>query len=253
MPTAEPTRNRLLAALPQRERERLLACFRPVRLALAEVLNGSGGPVRHAYFPLEGCISLSTQAGGDAALDVGLIGNEGMLGIGLVLGVESCAQVAVVQGAGLALRADSASFRHALRACPALARTLKRYVHVLMDQLTQNATCSRFHVIEARLARLLLMTQDRANVKKPMHLTHEALAGRLGVRRAGISIAASALQGHALIAYRRGEVTILDRNALKRAACNCYGTDNDIYARIMGDRPDRAGRRLANPRRPPVD
>lgn len=251
MPTTEPGRNRLLAALPQPERRRFLACSQPVHLTLSDVLNGSGKRIRHAYFPLEGCISLSTQAAGNPALDIGLIGNEGMLGIGLVLGLEVSAHVAVVQGAGHALRMDAAPFCRELQACSALERILKRYVHVLMGQLAQNATCTRFHVVEARLARLLLMTQDRAHGSS-MHLTHAALAGRLGVRRAGITIAASALQRHSLITYRRGEVTILDRDGLKAAACSCYAADNDTYARIMADGSGGASREQATPRTPPA-
>ena len=247
MPSTVPERNRLLAALPRRERNRFAACSRLVHLAPADVLNVSGAHIRHAYFPLAGCISLSTRGAGDAALDIGLIGNEGMLGIGLVLGVETSAQVAVVQGKGPALRVDAALFRNELLICPVLVRVLKRYVHVLMGQLAQYATCTRFHVVDARLARLLLMTQDR-DLVQPLYLTHEALAARLGVRRAGITAAASALQDHGLIAYHRGQVTILDRAGLKAAACNCYAADNDAYVRVMGDRPGRASAQLASPR-----
>lgn len=249
MPTttgSETGGNLLLEALPKRERKRFLACARPVHLTLADVVNGSGNRIRHAYFPLESCIALSTHVPGHAALDVGLIGNEGMFGIALLFGAEASAQAAVVRGAGPALRMEAAPFRQNLLACPALTRILKRYVHVRMSELAQNAACTRFHLVEARLARLLLMTQDRAHAKALL-LTHEALADRLGVRRAGITAAASTLQRNALIAYHRGKITILDRIGLKSAACSCYAADNDAYVRIMGKRPGRAARQPVNP------
>lgn len=228
-----PDGNLLLGALPERERERFLAHCRPVDLTLAEVLCASGDPIRNAYFPLRSCISLGARVPGHAALDVSLIGNEGMVGIALLLGLEVSAQVAVVRSAGAALCMEAAPFLQQLSACPALTRILMRYTHLRMSELARNVACTRFHVVEARLARLLLMTQDRL-VAGSMHLTHEALADRLGVRRAGVTIAASALQRDALISYHRGEVRVLDRTGLERAACSCYAADTQAYGTIMG-------------------
>lgn len=243
--------NRLLCALSRGERARFLARSRRVHLSLSQTLGGAGKRIRHAYFPLDSCISISTRTAADAPLEIALFGSEGMLGIDLLLGVAGSAQVAVVRGEGRALRMEAASFRHEIQMCPGLARILKRYAHVLMVQLAQTATCTRFHVVQARLARLLLMTDDRVRAQT-LQLTHEALAERLGVRRAGITTAAFALQRRALISYRRGRVTILDRDGLQDASCSCYATDNDTYRRVMKAghaagkgqaRPSRAGRR----------
>jgi CRP-like cAMP-binding protein len=225
--------NRLLEALPRRDRRRFLAECEPVELRFSEVLADSGERIRHAYFPSDSFISLSTPANGCASLEVGLIGNEGMLGISLVLGIDVTPLRAVVQGDGSALRMDAALFRHQLALSPALLGLLNRYFYVVVGQLAQASACTRFHTLEARLARLLLRTHDRVHSDK-LHLTHEALAGMLGVRRVGVTKAATSLQDRNLISYRRGCIAILNRAGLKAAACRCYATDELTYARTMG-------------------
>jgi len=225
--------NHLLAALPRRERRRFLGGCRPVDLAVSDILASSGDRIRGVYFPIVGSVSQTTSEVGGADLEVGLVGNEGMLGLPLVLGIDVSPLRAVVQARGSALRMDAAPFRRQLVANPALLRLLNRYFFVLMQQLAQTAACTRFHLVQARLARLLLMTQDRAHAGS-VHMTHEVLARRLGVRRAGVTVAATSLQRRALISYRRGDITILDRGGLKAAACECYALDRSIYTRIMG-------------------
>ena len=224
--------NLLIERLPRAQRLRLLALCEPVPLVLAEVLHEPGRPARHVYFPTEGIVSLVAPVDDKTGLEVGMVGREGIVGARLALGVATLPLRALVQCAGAAWRIDAAALRSEVDRSAELHRSLDRYVCVLMAQLATAAVCQRFHPIVARLARWLLMSQDRADTDS-LHVTHEFLACMLGVRRVSITTAAGALQDAGLIAYHRGALTVCDRGGLEAAACSCYAADRRAYAALM--------------------
>jgi CRP-like cAMP-binding protein len=213
--------NHLLAALPRAQYRALLPRLTPVSLEFGDVLHEQGRPIREVYFPTASMVSLLTLVDGHLALEVGMVGREGMVGVALTLGSANSPVRGLVQGAGPALRMDAKHFREALEASPALQRGLQHYTGTLISQISQTAGCNRFHVVEQRLARWLLMTRDRVRSGE-FRLTHEFLSQMLGVRRVGVTEAASALQRRKLIEYRRGNIRISDPAGLQAAACACY-------------------------------
>lgn len=225
--------NQLFARLPKATRTRLDAIGQLVDLPLSEVLAEAGAATRHVHFPIDGFVSLLAQVDSEHVIEVGMVGREGMLGIQLALGVAIEPLKSLVQGEGRALRIDATAFRRELEASPALRATLDRYVYVLLSQHARAAACLRFHMIEERLARWLLMSQDRA-FSDVFQLTQEFLAYMLGVRRVGVTVAAGRLQRRHLISYERGEMTIVDRPGLEAAACSCYASDRAVYAENLG-------------------
>jgi len=217
---AQPA-NSLLAALPRQDYERMRAELEPVNLIYGEVLYEPGERVRHVYFPGDAHVSLLVVVDRSSALEVGLVGREGMVGMSLALGVEDSPVRELVQGSGTALRMKAAAFLEELARCAPLQREVYRYAYAKLAQARQTAACNRFHQVAARLARWLLMTRDRVR-SDHFHLTHEFLADMLGVRRAGVTNAATELQRRKLIRYRRGNISILDGRGLAAAACPCY-------------------------------
>jgi CRP-like cAMP-binding protein len=216
-----PVANSLLAALPRKEYQRLLTRLEAVTLTFGEVLYKPGEPIRHVYFPSDALISLLTMVEGHIALEIGLVGREGMLGIPVALGITDSPVRALVQGTGTALRMTSKRFRSEHGKHGALHREVNRYIHYRIIQVTQTAACNRFHPIEARLARWLLMTRDRMGTNHFRH-TQELLGNMLGVLRVAVTNAAGALQRRKLISYSRGEINILNGKGLEAAACRCY-------------------------------
>jgi CRP-like cAMP-binding protein len=232
--------NLLIAALPGAERRRLLAGCEPVEMQFGSILCKQYGRIRHVYVPTGGFISLLTQLGSRPGLEVGLVGAEGAVGITLALGMPIAPVRAVVQGTGSALRIEAARFSTELDQSPALRTAMFRYISVFMSQLAVTATCVRFHTVEARLARWLLMTRDQARSDQ-FYLTQEFMAYMLGVRRVGVTRAARELSSRRLVSYIRGSINILDVRGLENAACSCYASTKEAYTRFM--RPNRRGTR----------
>ncbi|HET9472605.1 MAG TPA: Crp/Fnr family transcriptional regulator, partial [Steroidobacteraceae bacterium] len=213
--------NLLLAALAAPERNSLISGTEPVVLRAGDSLAEAGKRLAHVYFPIDSSISLAVPVAGHPPLEVGLVGFEGMLGIALVLGASGSAFSAVVQGAGCAWRVDADRFKRELAENRSLRLCMNAYVHVRLLQVAQTAACKNFHLVEARLARWLLMSRDRARSDR-ISLTHEMLSHLLGVRRAGVTLAAHAFQKQALISYVRGQIVLLDARGLEAVACPCY-------------------------------
>ncbi len=226
------TENHLIELLPRKDRLRLLSLCEPVHLVPGKVLCEPDKPTRAVYFPVDGFISLLTLVDGKPALEVGMVGREGMLGAQLALGVVTAPLHAFVQGEGVAWRIPTRTFRHELESSTALQRGVSRYLYVLMAQLAASTACLRYHLIGPRVARWLLMSQDRAHCNS-LRVTHELLACMLGVRRVGITTAAGHLQRRGLIEYHRGDLTVLDRSGLETAACSCYAADQQAYAKLL--------------------
>jgi CRP-like cAMP-binding protein len=226
-----PLINRLLAGLPGKPRKAILQSTECIDLLMGDTLCERGEPCRYVYFPLSGLLSLVWVITGHAALETRLIGNEGMFGSTLALGVQRAPQRVVVQGAGTALRMSTEQFLQNLQDHAALSRIIKRYMYVVFEQLAQTAACNRFHEVESRLARRLLMSHDHARCNH-FHLTHQNLAEMLGVLRSAVTIAAGTLQQRGLIHYSRGEITILNRGGLEACACECYAIGIAEYNKL---------------------
>lgn len=215
-----PVSNLLLAALPGDRLARFVRSLDTVQMSVGSILYEPGQIISTVYFPNDCLISLLAVADGRMTLEVGLVGAEGMLGAAVALGRDVSQVRAVVQQAGSASYMDSGHFRAEFKRSPALQQLLFRYTDALLAQAMQIAVCSRFHLLEARLARSLLITRDRLQSEK-FHLTHEFLAQALGVRRVGVTKAASALQNQKLITYSRGNIEILDAPGLAAVSCHC--------------------------------
>ncbi len=232
MRISEYSRNALLARLPPKSVLRLSAELEPVSLVFGQVLYEPGKSIRHVYFPANCLISLLAAVDGRRSLEVGMVGNEGMAGMPFILGIGVSGVRALVQGEGAALRMAAAPFRLEFDRNPPLQQALYRYMYALMAQISQTAACNRFHDVEPRLARWLLMTRERV-MSDEFRLTHEFLAHMLGMRREGVTQAATTLKTRKLIAYRRGEIRILDVRGLEDAACSCYQIVRKAFERVQ--------------------
>jgi CRP-like cAMP-binding protein len=222
--------NRLLATLPIRVRRRLISRSKEIELTAGEILCTPGVRLLHADFPLAGIVSTRIPFGPYSSLQVELAGREGMIGLPLVFGVSIATLHSHVQHTGRSIRLTAAALRQELASSATLRSTLGRYAYVMRAQLAETVGCNSFHLLEARLARWLLETLDRAESNE-FHLTHKLLGRMLGVRRESVTSAASILQKRKLVRYSRGVLTILDREGLEAVSCRCYRSAQDIYER----------------------
>ncbi|HMH28335.1 MAG TPA: Crp/Fnr family transcriptional regulator [Steroidobacteraceae bacterium] len=224
--------NTLIDALPRTARNRLLSICEPVDLVSGNIVSGSDSTARHVYFPTGSIISLMTSSKDSPVLEVGMVGSEGMLGLQVVLAAGSVPLQANVRGPGSAWRVATEPFNRELAGSRALQQSLNCYLQVTLLQFTSEARCVRFHQINQRLARWLLMTHDRTHADS-FSVTQALMAHLMGVRRVGIAKAAGTLQRKGFIRYVRGVLTIVDRKGLESESCSCYETAQANYARFM--------------------
>ncbi len=226
-----PPENLLIQQLPKAARKRLLDQCEPFELVLSAELSVRDMPLSHAYFPQSGFISLVIDVDTYPSLEVGMVGREAMLGSELVLGMAKTPWRALVQGPGHSLRIKAKALALECVATPALQKVLQTSLLVRLHQQTLASACERFHEIGPRLARWLLMSQDRAQADT-FHVTQEFMALMLGVRRVGVTVAANEFQKSGLIHYHRGELTVQDRAGLEARSCSCYAADRRLYAEL---------------------
>jgi len=227
-----PGENRLLTALPRAEYRRLRPHLEKVSLPLKDILYEANGPIPHIFFPLNGVVSLVLMEGG-FTLELGTIGNEGMVGTPVFLGAESSPTRAISQVPGDALRMETKVFQEEMTRGGPLHGLVQRYTQAMINQISQSTVCNHRHSVQKRMCRWLLMSHDRVGTDE-FQLTQEFLAQMLGVRRPTVSAAAGILQKAGLITYHRGRLTVLDRKGLEAASCECYEVVAKELDRLLG-------------------
>ena len=226
-------RNRLLTALPKREYDRLRPDLERVALPLRTILYEADGPITHVFFPLNGVVSLVIIVEGNIDLEVGTIGNEGMVGTPIFLGAQSSPTRAISQIAGEAMRMETSLFQKEMKRRGPLYSLVQRYTQAMINQISHSTVCNHRHSVEQRMCRWLLMSHDRMGSDEFM-LTQEFLAQMLGVRRPTVTTVARILQKAGLISYHRGRISVLDRKGLEAASCECYRVVTDELDRLLG-------------------
>jgi CRP-like cAMP-binding protein len=228
-----PTVNHLLAQLPPEEYERLSPQLEPVPLVLGDILHYPQEPVTHVYFPNRGTVSVIATFEDGGGVEVGVVGNEGLFGVNVVLGSLQTPHEAIVQLAGDAFRIPASFLKEEFNRGGQLHDLILRYTQAFIIQLAQMSACNRSHPLGGRLARWLLTSHDRA-MENELLLTHDFIAVMLGTRRAGVSEAASKLQSDGLITYKRGHIQIIDRKGLESITCECYMIVKKEFDRLLG-------------------
>src|SRR5574337_304094 len=227
--------NRILAGLPREEYQRILPSLERVTLRSGQVLSEPGAVMQYAYFPDTAIVSILSLAEEGTSIEVSLVGNEGVIGIPIVLRSGTAPYRMIVQNPGVAWRMRAEALRKEFDLCGPLHGALMHYIHTLIVQLSQSGVCNRFHTLRQRLCRWLLSTQDRAGSNE-LQATQEFLAQMLGVNRGSASAAASALQKARHIRYSSGRITILNRPGLEAATCQCYRVIKSEFDRFFGVR-----------------
>jgi CRP-like cAMP-binding protein len=232
--TPNPRQNRLLAALPESDYQRIAPGLEPVSLSLGEVLYESGGKLRHVYFPTTSIVSLLYVMENGSSAEIAVVGNDGLVGISLFMGGETTPSRAVVQSKGECYRLKAALLKDEFNRYGPTMHLLLRYTLALITQMTQTAVCNRHHSLDQQLCRWLLLSLDRLHSNE-LVMTQELIANMLGVRREGVTESAGNLQRAGLIRYNRGHITVLDRAGLEARACECYAVVKKEYDRLLSD------------------
>ncbi|HEV7700807.1 MAG TPA: Crp/Fnr family transcriptional regulator [Pyrinomonadaceae bacterium] len=232
--TSETARtNRLLAALPDEEFEQVFSKLEYVPLDLGQVLYESGDKLEYVYFPTTTIISLLYIMENGATAEIGVVGNDGILGIALFMGGDTTPNRAVIQSAGGALKMSARDLKAEFTLGGTFHNLLLRYTQALITQISQTAVCNRLHPIEQQLCRWLLLSHDRLDSDE-LVMTHDLISNMLGVRREGVTLAAQKLANRGLIRNDRGTITVLDRSGLEKLVCECYRVVNNEYRRLLG-------------------
>ncbi|MDH4396890.1 MAG: Crp/Fnr family transcriptional regulator [Limnobacter sp.] len=228
----ELLQNQLLVALPQKDMDRWQCRLELVDLSLNQIIYVAGGAPEYVYFPTTAIVSLISRTVDGATVEVALVGNDGVVGISLLLGADAVATDAVVQSAGSAYRISARFVKAEMEASCDVMKVVMRYAQAVLGQMAQTAICNRYHSIDQQLCRRLLLGLDRLPSDE-LDMTHELAANLLGVRREGVTLAALKLQQAGLIRYSRGHIVVLDRESLEQMACECYAIGNKEYRRLM--------------------
>jgi len=227
------SKSHLLAALPQEEFDRVVSKLEPVSLRLGKVLYESGDKLEYVYFPTTAIISLLYIMENGATAEIGVLGNDGILGIALFMGGDTTPNRAIIQSAGEALKMSAKDLKAEFTLGGVFHNLLLRYTQALITQISQTAVCNRLHPIEQQLCRWLLLSHDRLD-SNMLIMTHDLISNMLGVRREGVTLAAQKLAAQGLIRNDRGTITVLDRPGIESQVCECYKVVNDEYRRLLG-------------------
>ncbi|MEH2163857.1 MAG: Crp/Fnr family transcriptional regulator [Nostoc sp.] len=230
--------NKVLADLPASDYERLVPHLKLVPLPLRKVLYQAGEPIAQIYFPDKAVVSIVTTMEDGSTAEVGIVSNEGMVGIPVILGDNTTTTTAFVQVSGAAMQIDADVIKAEFNRGGAIQTLLLCYVQAVYSELAQGVACNRLHILEERLARWLLTVSDRLE-SEDFPLTQEFIAQMLGVRRSGVTVAASTLSRAGMISYRRGHINILNRDDLEATSCECYRVIQNEFARLLGNEPKR--------------